>query len=143
MKSKFEEMCGEYHEKLSGAVHLNYAVTVWDNPELGPKWSGFSNESLLGCPVTPLYSVDLPWLMQLQVRRRNKLRILSTCITVFLPSSGEEFETGDDNKRGSSISVHLLFIFLGVVTNLSSMRVKGGQRQWHGWEGRSLGLRGT
>lgn len=143
MKSKFEEMCGEYHEKLSGAVHLNYAVTVWDNPELGPKWSGFSNESLSWMPCYSPLQCGPAMVNAASGRRRNKLLILSTCITVFLPSSGEEFETGDDNKRGSSISVHLLFIFLGVVTNLSSMRVKGGQRQWHGWEGRSLGLRGT
>lgn len=94
MKSKFEEMCGEYHEKLSGAVHLNYAVTVWDNPELGPKWSGFSNESLLGCPVTPLYSVDLPWLMQLQAEEEISYSFCLLVLLYFFPVLGRSLRLG-------------------------------------------------
>ena len=51
---------GEYLEKLSGIVHLNSAMTIWDSIELGPRWSGFSAETQTGIPVTPLYNVDLP-----------------------------------------------------------------------------------
>ena len=51
---------GEYHEQRSGIVHLNSAMTVWDSPEMGPKWSVLSTEAHTGLPVTPLHSVDLP-----------------------------------------------------------------------------------
>ena len=122
---------GKYHEKHSGIVHLNPAMTMrqhWVGSQV--KWVLHWNSNWNPC-YSPLQCG--PAVVSAATGRRRNVThfFFSTYITVFLPNSGKGFETRNDSNRvPSSLSIFHLYSKM-LVMHFSSMNVKGGQRHWN------------
>lgn len=122
---------------LSITVHLNSAMTAWDDDTLISEWRGFSTEAPFCLPVNFFYH-KCSLLVEEEIFNSLFLLVLLS----LLPNPGEGFEAREMILKSSSVPAHLPLVFWEVVINLTSMRVKGCKRLWESWEGRSLGFGG-
>jgi len=78
-------------------------MTIWDNPESGSEWSGFSTEILIWLSGTLSYDLDLPLLVPLLMEEKICYSFLLLVLLYFFPNPGEGFERAGDTKESQHL----------------------------------------